>query len=291
LINGTYTITGTLTDVSVSSTPTCNTGSCVSDTASLSTDCIISFVVGTAPVDAAICFGETSVMASLDTSCSAGTGKPLEVFFGTSSSVNNGTITGTTGSKTQAYLSALPGTNYGTTRGTASALDLRYYNVRSEALSTSDLGFKCGLPPANPLFTTGALTQGVLAIKARLIKSTVDNLDYTTNFTILYRADASAGWSQATAEVGSPDQPAGGAIGTFIALNRSGAGSSEEFKEFYFTAVGEYAVCNNAVTGPGCLAAPAGTPAGCEFQVDFYDGTTGTTVSPCTGPTACAGPV
>jgi len=45
------------------------------------------------------------------------------------------------------------------------------------------------------------------------------------------------------------------------------------------------------VTGPGCLAAPAGTPAGCEFQVDFYDGTTGTTVSPCTGPTACAGPV
>ena len=286
LINGTYTITGTLTDVSVSSTPTCNTGSCVSDTASLSTDCIISFVVGTAPVDAAICFGETSVMASLDTSCSAGTGKPLEVFFGTSSSVNNGTITGTTGSKTQAYLSALPGTNYGTTRGTAGASDLRYYNVLSEALATNP----CAPGPA-PGFLNASLTQGVLAIKARLIKSTVDNLDYTTNFTILYRADASAGWSQATAEVGSPDQPAGGAIGTFIALNRGGAGSSEESLEFYFTAVGEYAVCNNAVTGPGCLAAPAGTPAGCEFQVDFYDGTTGTTVSPCTGPTACAGPV
>ena len=287
LINGTYTITGTLTDVSVSSTPTCSTGSCVSDTASLSTDCIISFVVGTADTDQAICFGETSAMAALDTSCSAGTGKPLEVFFGVSSSVNNGTITGTTGSKTQAYLSALPGTNYGTTRGTASALDLRYYNVRSEALSTSDLGFKCGLPPANPLFTTGALTQGVLAIKARLIKSTVDNLDYTTNFTILYRADASASWSQATADARSPTS-AGLAVGTFTVLNVSGAGSSEDNLEFYFTAVGEYAVCNNAVTGPGCLAAPAGTPAGCEFQVDFYDQTTGVTAAPCTD---CTGPL
>jgi len=285
LINGNYTITGTLTDVSVSSTPTCSTGSCVSDTASLSTDCIISFVVGTAPVDAAICFGETSVMTSLDTSCSAGTGKPLEVFFGVSSNVNNGTITATTGSKTQAYLSALPGTNYGTTRGTASALDLRYYNVLSEALATNPCA-----PGAPPGFLNASLTQGVLAIKARLIKSTVDNLDYSTNFTILYRADASASWSQATADVTSPTS-AGLAVGTFTALNVSGAGSSEDNLIFHFTAVGEYAVCNNAVTGPGCLAAPTGTPTGCEFKVDFYDGTTGATASPCTGPTACAGPV
>ena len=284
LINGTYTITGTLTDVSVSSTPTCSTGSCVSDTASLSTDCIISFVVGTADTDQAICFGETSAMAALDTSCSAGTGKPLEVFFGVSSSVNNGTITATTGSKTQAYLSALPGTNYGTTRGTAGASDLRYYNVKTEALATTPN--PCAPNPL-PVFTTGALTQGVLAIKARLIKSTVDNLDYTTNFTILYRADASASWSQATADATSPTS-AGLAVGTFTALNVSGAGSSEDNLEFYFTAVGEYAVCNNAVTGPGCLAAPAGTPAGCEFQVDFYDQTTGVTAAPCTD---CTGPL
>ena len=284
LINGTYTITGTLTDVSVSSTPTCSTGSCVSDTASLSTDCIISFVVGTADTDQAICFGETSAMAALDTSCSAGTGKPLEVFFGVSSSVNNGTITATTGSKTQAYLSALPGTNYGTTRGTAGASELRYYNVKTEALATTPN--PCAPNPL-PVFTTGALTQGVLAVKARLIKSTVDNLDYTTNFTILYRADASASWSQATADVTSPTS-AGLAVGTFTALNVSGAGSSEDNLEFYFTAVGEYAVCNNAVTGPGCLAAPAGTPAGCEFQVDFYDQTTGVTAAPCTD---CTGPL
>jgi len=137
------------------------------------------------------------------------------------------------------------------------------------------------------VFTTGALTQGVLAVKARLIKSTVDNLDYSTNFTILYRADASASWSQATADATSPTS-AGLAVGTFTALNVSGAGSSEDNIEFYFTAVGEYAVCNNAVTGPGCLAAPAGTPAGCEFQVDFYDQTTGVTAAPCTD---CTGPL
>jgi hypothetical protein len=99
LVNGPYRITATLTDAAPA---------CVTSPGSGSTTCFIDLVLGTPDTDRAICFGETTAMAALDTSCAAGTGLPLEVFFGVSGNVTQGTTTAVIGSKTDAYLAALP---------------------------------------------------------------------------------------------------------------------------------------------------------------------------------------
>ena len=38
-----------------------------------------------------------------------------------------------------------------------------------------------------------------------------------------------------------------------------------------FSAPGEYAVVGYYITGPGCSAAPTGSPDGADFRVDFGD--------------------
>ena len=94
LINGTYTFECIVTDASLS---------CVKGAGSLpSIPCQYDLVFGTPPTNKAICFGPTSQMNTLDTSCgpSTGTGEPLEVFFGANQSIDSGVVGGT-GSGTQ----------------------------------------------------------------------------------------------------------------------------------------------------------------------------------------------
>ena len=109
-----------------------------------------------------------------------------------------------------------------------------------------------------------------MAVKPRLVKSTAVNTDYTTNYTILYRANAASAWQQATTS-------AGVVVGTFVGLSIGGAGAGEDSDTYLFDTPGEYAVCNNEVGGPGC----PGTPGGADFRVDFWDNTTGATGTPC----------
>ena len=277
LSNGTYTITGTLTDA----TPDCgNPGVCNTDATSLSTDCVISFTVGTPPTDRSICFGADSNFYTGNTtaSCSGtGSGKPLEVFFGQSASVNNANINAT-GSSSQAYLSGLPGTSWGS-RITTFPSDLAYYNVLAEAQAA----WTCGFPiPTPPGFLQGALTQGEMYIKPRLIKQTATALDYNIFYTIIYRT-VSGGvvgtWQQATCITGSTVGGAAytGAVSTWQQLQVSGAGVypanpfGEDSDEYVFSAPGEYAVVGYYITGAGCLAAPGGSPDGADFRVDFGD--------------------
>ena len=273
LVNGTYRITATLTDAA---------NGCVVSPGSLSTTCFVDLVLGTPDTDQAICFGQTSAMAALDTSCAAGTGLPLEVFFGVSGNVTNGTITAITGSKTDAYLSTLPApagsgsTSYTTTSG--GGVNLRYYNVKTAALGTTPN--PCAPNPL-PVFTTGALSQGIMTVIVKLVKAvTATSADFQTNFTILYRANSGVAWQLAT-------DSSSVVVGSFNALNVTGAGSATALLTYQFDTPGEYAVRTNGVQtigSPGCGLYPTAP----SVTVEFYDSTTGVTAAPCTD---CTGPL
>ena len=71
-VNGSYVFTCTVTDASPS---------CSNDPGSLTATCEYEIVFGTPPVNQALCFGPTSQMGNLDTTCTNNTGEPLEVFF------------------------------------------------------------------------------------------------------------------------------------------------------------------------------------------------------------------
>jgi hypothetical protein len=281
-VNGTYSFECTLTDAA---------SSCVSSTGSLQTTCDYDVVLGTPPVNQVLCFGASSAMAALDTSCVSGTGYPLEVFFGANQNVNSG-INGTAGpligSGTASILSTIDTSigvgslGYGLSSG--GSLNLRYYNAYSEALSA----WACGLPPVTPAFTTGALAQGVFAIKITLSKTAFasTNNDYSTNFTILYRASASDSWQLATADATSPTAPSS-AVGNFNQLDVTGSGIASSQLTYYFSVAGEYAVRTNGVYSVGCTACTTCA----RVDVEFYDaingpGQTGCpgTADPCTGP-------
>ena len=281
LINGTYTFECTVTDASLS---------CVSSAGSLpSIPCQYDLVFGTPPTNKAICFGPTSQMNTLDTSCgpSTGTGKPLEVFFGANQSINSGVVGGT-GSGTQTILATIdtalgsPSNGYGLT--SSNSTNLRYYNVRQEANTTADPIFQC-IPPIT--FTTGALDQGIIAIQAVLTKTATVSPDneYKTNFTILYRATPTDAWTLATCLPTSPAQPLGGTVGNFNLLEVVGAGGATASLTYYFENVGEYAVRNNGVYSVGCTACSTCA----EFTVDYYDALQAQPVAaPCVD---CLGPL
>ena len=273
LVNGTYTIRGTLTDAAPA---------CVTSAESLSADCDINFTIGTPDTDQAICFGETSAMGLLDTSCAAGTGLPLEVFFGVSGNVTNGTAIAVIGSKTDAYLSTLAApagsgsTSYTTTSG--GGANLRYYNVKTEALATTPN--PCAPNPL-PVFTTGALSQGIMTVIVKLEKGiTATSADFQTNFTILYRANSGVAWQLAT-------DSSSVVVGNFNALNVTGTVVDTDSVTYQFDTPGEYAVRTNGVQNigsPGCGLYPTAP----SVTVEFYDSTTGVTLNPCTD---CTGPL
>ena len=281
LINGTYTFECIVTDASLS---------CVSSAGSLpSTPCQYDLVFGTPPTNKAICFGPTSQMNTLDTSCgpSTGTGEPLEVFFGANQSIDSGVVGGT-GSGTQTILATIdtalgsPSNGYGLT--SSNSANLRYYNVRKEANTTADPIFQC-IPPIT--FTTGALDQGIIAIQAVLTKTATVSPDneYKTNFTILYRATPTDSWTLATCLPTSPAQPLGGTVGNFNLLEVVGAGGATASLTYYFENVGEYAVRNNGVYSIGCTACSTCA----EFTVDYYDALQAQPVAaPCVD---CLGPL
>jgi hypothetical protein len=223
-------------------------------------------------------------MAALDTSCAAGTGLPLEVFFGVSENVINGTIIAGSGSKTDAYLSTLAApagsglTSYTTTSG--GGVNLRYYNVKAEATTTYSVPFYCGLDPS-PIFTTGALSQGIMTVIVKLEKAiTATSADFQTNFTILYRANSGAAWQLAT-------DSSSVVVGNFNALNVTGTVVDTDSVTYQFDTPGEYAVRTNGVQSIG--SPDCGTyPTAPSVTVEFYDSTTGVTATPCLD---CTGPL
>ena len=263
-VNGTYQFTCTVTDASPS---------CVNDINSLTDDCVIDIILGTPPVNRALCYGPTSVMNTLSTDCGpfTGSGFPLEVFFGANRFINSGNSTGT-GSGTNVLLNVIDialgvlSPKYITT----SNVGLEYYNVLEEGRYGAS-PIQCGGIPEP--FTTGALTQGILQIVPTLTKSATaaSPSEYRTNFTILYRATPTDAWALATCDVGSPAQPAGGAVGNFNLLTVLGAGPTTANLAYNFSTPGEYAVRNNGVYSVGCT----GCTTCARFSVDYYDALTG----------------
>ena len=289
-VNGSYFFTCTVTDASPS---------CSNDINSLTTTCQYEIVFGTPPVNQALCFGASAAMALLDNTCnftSGGgtcvpTGEPLEVFFGASlstSSVTNGT---------QAVFNTIDtsvpiGRNYSGTNSNGDT-QLTYYNVLQEGRNAfpPDGRFGCGLPPVNPIFSTGALVQGVLAIRVTLSKgaTAVSPSTFATDFTILFRQTATDPWQLATY-----DQVNGGGvsgvIGNLNNISVSGGPANTTAAVFEFSTPGEYVVRNNGVRGIGCTQFCPDA----EFKVNWYDATT--YVYPAVGPpgapcTACNGPL
>mgnify|MGYP004449528801 FL=1 len=287
-VNGSYEFQATLSDAN-DPIGTLSAGS-------LSTTCNYTVVLGTPPVDQALCFGATSDMGTLNTTCNVvggpvgSAGFPIEVFFGASTSASS--TTNGTYSAFSSLDSALASGGTPASRqylfNSSNDTQLRYYNVVDQANTTADLKFQC--IPART-FTTGALTQGVLAIKCYLTKSVTaaSPSDYSTNFTILYRPSSTDPWVLATY-----DQVNGGGVSSVVGnlntLNVSGGGAAESAFIFEFSSPGEYVVRNNGVRGVGCT----GCTTCAEFKVEFYDATTytypaeGPPVAPCT---ACVGPL
>ena len=209
------------------------------------------------------------------------------MFFGVSENVNQATNAAAYGSKSDSFLATLTGTNYASYSG--SGINLRYYNVRAQAKATYSCG---GPPPVAKAFTTGGLTQGVMAIKAIFSKGvTAGVADFSTQYTILWRASAADAWELASpcsscggdATVNSPTNP-GGTVGSFNTMTVTGAGSATASTTYYFDNPGEYILRNNYVGGPGCTS--YGTAA--SFKGEFWDVTTGETLNPCAD---CTGPL
>ena len=269
-VNGTYEFQCTVTDASPS---------CVTSAGSLTATCNYEVVLGTPAVNQAICFGQVdSWYSSNDTSCLSGTGLPLEVFFGVSQTVANGT---TLGSKTDGFLSTLPGSagsgpnSYNTTSG--GGVNLRYYNVKARALAYYVAPTYCFPGPA-PAFTTGSLTQGVMTIVVKLTKiATASAADFNTNFTILYRASSTDPWQLAT-------DSSSVVVGNFVLLEVFGTGASTDSVTYQFNTPGEYAFRNNGVRGPGCTSFAGDA----TVKVEFFDSGVGATVNPCAD---CTGPL
>ena len=281
-VNGTYEIECTVTDASPS---------CSNDINSLTTTCAYELVFGTPPVNQALCFGPTSQMGNLDTTCTNNTGEPLEVFFGANRNVNCGIIgnAGITfiGSDTNEITNVIDaglgaaGPSYGLSSN--NGIDIAYYNVLEEARYAANK-WTCvetnpSPPPplinVTPAFTTGGLVQGILAIEVSLSKTpTALGFDtYVTEYTILYRPTALDTWQIATADASSPLNPGSG-VGGFNNLTVNVSGASTATATYYFSAPGEYAVRTNGVhNGNGCSASGCFTCA--RVDVNFYDALTG----------------
>ena len=289
LVNGTYIFECTVTDAA---------SSCVLDAGSLDTTCEYELVFGTPPTNQAICAGPTSELGLLDTSCPSsfgGTGLPLEVFFGANRFVNSG-IAGTAGANIGSDTTTIMGTidtalgalgpKYGFTSN--NGLNLSYYNVLQEIRYGADKTECVILPDPlfTPAYTTGALTQGIMAIQAILTKSATTGTQHTykTNFTIVYRPTSSDAWQLATCLVGSPSQPAGGTVGNFNELEVLGPGATTASITYFFQNVGEYAVRNNGLHAVGCNNCDSCA----SFTVNYYDAQQTQPVLPCI---ECLGPL
>ena len=291
-LNGSYIFECTVTDASPS---------CSNDPGSLTATCQYEIVFGTPPVNQALCFGPTTQMGNLDTTCTNNTGEPLEVFFGASRFVNAGIIgnagpiIGSDTNEATVVIDAglgAAGPKYGISSN--NGVDLAYYNVLEEARYATNKWVCTEVNPSppppllsfTPAFSTGALTQGVLAIAISLSKSaTALGFDtYVTEYTILYRATPGDTWQIATADASSPLNP-GSPVGGFNNLTVNVSGASTATATYYFSAVGEYAVRTNGVhNGNGCNVSGCFTCA--RVDVDFYDAINGPG-----GCATCSGPL
>ena len=104
---------------------------------------------------------------------------------------------------------------------------------------------------------TGALSQGIMTLKPSLYGGTSAG-DAIVTFWIQYRSSNSQAWVIATAVAGS------GLETVCDGLQINAAGNSTTIKTYKFSALGEYRVVTNYITGDNC----AGNP---NFYVDFTD--------------------
>jgi len=122
------------------------------------------------------------------------------------------------------------------------------YNVRSKGPNNS---------------TTGALTQGVMFIRPKLV-STCSGGNAIIYFSIQYRENISSPWVAATCDSGSPSQPAGGAV----SQQQLTVGNGTVFKEYDFSIAGEYRVITQDMTGTACPNCGSN-----DFYVEYGDHT------------------
>jgi len=223
---------------------------------------------------------------------SADQGHPVEYYFGKKGYNNAQSPPALGGTETQAYFNSVPTMADFTTGNTGGG------GIGEDPVGSGVPGFTPGICFYNvvernntacggwPVLTTGALTQGTLAIWVRLITVGAAPLaSVTTNYTIIYRATDSDPWQQATptAVVGHPSPTKPGLPVGVETLTTDGAIASEEATALYFfDTPGEYVVRNN-----GFVITP-GQPAAHAFMINFWDaheGTRGgTECVDCTGP-------
>jgi len=224
---------------------------------------------------------------------SADQGHPVEYFFG----IKGPTNATASGTKTQDYFLSVPIMVDFTTANTAGGIigedptgtgaaftnGICFYNV----VTRNPINWP-GCPTALPLLTTGALTQGTLAIWVRLISvGQAAPAAVTTNYTIIYRATSSDPWQQATptAVVGHPSPTLPGVAVGVETLTTPGANAEEEVNALYFfDTPGEYVVRNN-----GFVVTPA-DPDAHAFMIDFWDAREGTITGILTECADCTGP-
>ena len=155
--------------------------------------------------------------------------------------------------------------------------------TNSTALTAGGVDFPSGaVYPSNSLYNvranyasgtcdTGALTQGIMTLKPSLFGGTSLG-DALVTFWIQYRSSSSAQWEIANAVAGS------GLETVCDGLQLEAAGNTTADKQYRFTALGEYRVVTNYITGDNC----AGNP---YFYVDFsdaaYPGVTCGVLNPC----------
>ena len=317
IVNGSYFFECTLTDAT---NPLCTPSA-----GSLTDVCEYELVFGTPPVNQTLCFGSLSSFnwqSVCTTSCPGGSNapffkqQPIEVGFLRSSVISNGaTSTSVLSSNSSTLLNtmdiaagpAFSGDSFERSTGQgggSNGTNLVYYNVLKEAQTANPniTKFGCGLPPANPAFTTGELVQGELRLRVNLSKGVSpasSNNTYRTYYMIGYRTITPAGvvgaWQAAsykTKEVVTYGVSGGVIPGpgptAYELMQVDFVPAATNYVEYVFDIPGEYFVRNSGVaSGAQACNLPAKQCDGI-FTVTWEDAIYGPAPSPCAD---CNGPL
>ena len=230
-----------------------------------SADCDITFTVGYPHAPKAICAGSPFPATSKN---AIDCGKSIEYYFGS----ENYTTSTASGSVALFPPSGLPTT--------------QFYNVMDEDFDPGGFG-GCGAPwPAN--YTTAALDEGGLTITITFAKQiTLNPVNYSVNYTILYRATIGDPWQAAT-PIGaglyiSPTSP-GSPINTTTGVNLTVSGTIADAVTpliYNFDDIGEYIVVSDIIGGSGCGPHPTDIAFEARWD-DLYYPNTGGAYDPCT---------
>jgi hypothetical protein len=223
----------------------------------VSADCDITFTVGYPHAPKAICAGSPAT----DIDC----GKSIEYYFGS----ENYTTSTASGS-----IAVFPPSGIAATQ---------FYNVMDEDYNPAGC-----LAPWPTHYTTAALDEGGITITITFAKQiTLNPVNYSVNYTILYRATVADPW-QAAIPIGaglyiSPTSP-GSPINTTtgVALTVSGTIADAVTPLIYnFDDLGEYVVVCDVIGGSGCGPHPTDIAFEARWD-DLYYPDTGGAYDPCT---------